>query len=306
MKRLTEGRKMFIIVMAIYIFYGAFFVIFDDFDRRVWTPLSEEWDWHMMGVGIVILVILAFILHRYSHRMDERISREQAEKENTLRRQLTQNIGHELKTPVASILGYTETLKDNPDIAPDIRQQFIERTHSQAERLTHLLSDLSTLNRLDNAPDKVEKERLDLCRLFSDIVQEVQLSLTQHNMTLRNCLPGSIVIRGNQSLLYSVFRNLIDNAINHAGNGTTIELTASELPRHWQFTFSDNGVGIADKHLPHIFERFYRIDKSRSRATGGTGLGLSIVKNAIVMHGGNISVKANQPRGLIFTFTLEK
>lgn len=306
MKRLTEGRKMFIIVLAIYIFYGAFFIIFDDFDRRVWAPLSDSWDWHMMGVGVVVLLVLAFILHRYSRQMDERISREQAEKENVLRRQLTQNIAHELKTPVASILGYTETLMDNPDIDQATRQQFIQRTHHQAERLTSLLSDIATLNRMDYAPDMIQKERVDVARLFSDIVQETQPTLAQHNMTMRNCLPGEVVVEGNPSLIYSIFRNLLDNAINYAGDGTTVEVSVKEQDNAWQFSFSDNGVGIAEEHLPRLFERFYRVDKSRSRKMGGTGLGLSVVKNAVVLHGGTITAQASQPHGLCFLFTLKK
>ena len=297
---------MFIIVMAIYIFYGAFFIIFDDFDRRVWAPLSDSWDWHMLGVGLVVLMVLAFILHRYSRQMDERISREQAEKENSLRRQLTQNIAHELKTPVASILGYTETLMDNPDIDMNTRQQFIQRTHHQAERLTSLLSDIATLNRMDYAPDMIQKERVDVARLFSDIVQEEYQNLTQHNMTLRNCLPGEVIVEGNPSLIYSIFRNLLDNAINYAGQGTTVEVSATEQPNDWQFTFSDNGGGIGEEHLTRLFERFYRVDKSRSRKMGGTGLGLAVVKNAVVHHGGTITAQTCQPHGLQFVFTLRK
>jgi two-component system OmpR family sensor kinase/two-component system phosphate regulon sensor histidine kinase PhoR len=113
-------------------------------------------------------------------------------------------------------------------------------------------------------------------------------------------------VKGNPSLLYSIFRNLMDNAINYAGQGTAIEVSAEKQKDCWHFTFKDNGIGIPDKHLPRIFERFYRIDKGRSRDMGGTGLGLSIVKNAVVLHGGTITVSNIAPQGLRFDFTLSK
>jgi signal transduction histidine kinase len=125
-------------------------------------------------------------------------------------------------------------------------------------------------------------------------------------MTLRNYLPQDIIVQGNYSLLYSIFRNLMDNAINYAGQGTTIEISAQQRPDVWQFTFRDNGIGIPAEHLPRIFERFYRIDKGRSRDMGGTGLGLSIVKNAVVLHGGNITVSTPETGGLIFEFSIKK
>ena len=249
---------------------------------------------------------LAFLLFRYAKRMDERISREQAEKENRMRRELTQNIAHELKTPVASILGYTETILDNPAIDDDTRRQFMVRTHAQAQRLTALLQDISTLNRMDYAKEMIQKERVDVSLLFADIVQETALALQARQMTLRNCLPQGIIVRGNASLLYSVFRNLVDNAINYAGQGTTIEVVATEQPGAWQFAFRDNGIGIPASHLPRLFERFYRLDKGRSRDMGGTGLGLAIVKNAVLLHGGSITVASPATGGLRFDFTLQK
>ena len=123
-------------------------------------------------------------------------------------------------------------------------------------------------------------------------------------MTFKNCLPQDICIQGNWQLLYSIFRNLTDNAINYAGPGTTIMLSAKQEEKGWHFVFSDNGAGVAPVHLPRLFERFYRIDKSRSRQIGGTGLGLAIVKNAVLLHGGQISVSNNPQGGLRFDFTL--
>lgn len=303
MRNLSEGRKMFFSVMAIFMIYAAIFIVFEDYDRNINQPFGEPSDWHLLGFSIIIFIILAYILKRYAHRMDERISREQATKENEMRRQLTHNIAHELKTPVASILGYTETLLDHPNIDEKTRHLFISRTQTQAQRLTALLQDISTLNRMDYAPHVLEKENINVSILVSEIAQETSLALSHRKMTLHNCLPENIWVYGNPSLLYSIFRNLFDNAINYAGENTTIKISAHKQEPYWKFTFHDNGQGIAAEHLPRIFERFYRIDKGRSRSMGGTGLGLAIVKNAVLMHGGNISVESNN--GLTFTFSLK-
>ena len=306
MKHLSEGRKMFVSVMVVFAVYALIFILFEDYDRKFLEPFDEVSDWHLLLFSLVVMAGLAFLLHRYARRMDERISREQAAKENQMRRELTQNIAHELKTPVASILGYTDTILDNPQMTPETQRQFIERTNAQTHRLTALLQDISTLNRMDYAAHQLTMERTDVSAIVGDIVQETAIALEKRHMKLNNCLPQHIVIQGNSSLIYSIFRNLVDNAINYAGEGTTIDISAEQTDDSWMFRFSDNGVGIAPAHLPRIFERFYRIDKSRSRSIGGTGLGLAIVKNAVLLHGGTITARLAEQGGLQFDFTLKK
>ena len=306
MKQLSEGRKMFGSVMVIFAIYAVIFILFEDYDRKFLLPFNEASDWHLLVFSIVVMAGLALLLHRYAKRMDERISREQAVKENKMRRELTQNIAHELKTPVASILGYTDTILDDPQMDDKTRRQFIERTNAQAKRLTALLQDISTLNRMDYAANQLAMERTDISMIVGDVVQETAIAIQKRGMTLRNCLPSGIVVNGNPSLIYSIFRNLVDNAINYAGEGTTIEISAEDGGQYWTFHFSDNGVGIASEYLPRIFERFYRIDKGRSRSLGGTGLGLAIVKNAVLLHGGTISAKPRSEGGLEFEFTMKK
>ena len=234
---------------------------------------------------------------------DLEISRREQDR---LKRQLTQNIAHELKTPVASIQGYIETLKDNENLDESTRRQFLERCHVQCLRLTSLLQDISTLNRMDDARDLMDYEEVDIAQIVDGIVAHTALQMEARRMTFRNLLPSRLVVQGNRSLLYSVFGNLTDNAIAYAGEGTTITLSCSEAPDAWHFTFSDNGIGVPAVHLPLLFERFYRVDKGRSRKMGGTGLGLAIVKNAVVLHGGNISATNNTDGGLRFDFTIRK
>ena len=306
MKKMSEGRKMWVSVMVVFAIYAVIFILFEDYDRRFIKPFDEASDWHLLLFSLIVMVGLGGMLLGYARQMDKRISREQAEKEGRMRRELTQNIAHELKTPVASILGYTETILNTPGIDEDTRNQFIARTHMQAQRLTALLQDISILNRMDYAANVLTMERVDVSQLFADIVQETALAFESREMILTNSLPQGIIVRGNPSLLYSIFRNLIDNALNYAGQGSIVKVYAAEETDYWHFVFADNGVGISPEHLPRIFERFYRIDKGRSRSLGGTGLGLAIVKNAVILHGGTITAKPTQGGGLTFEFSIKE
>lgn len=306
MKKMSEGRKMWVSVMVVFAIYAVIFILFEDYDRRFLKPFDEASDWHLLVFSLLVMAGLGAMLLGYAKQMDKRISREQAEKEGRMRRELTQNIAHELKTPVASILGYTETILNTPGIDEGTRHQFIVRTHLQAQRLTALLQDISILNRMDYAANVLTMERVDVSQLFADIVQETALAFESRKMTLSNSLSQGIIVRGNPSLLYSVFRNLVDNALNYAGQGTVVKVYAVEETDYWHFVFTDNGVGIPPEHLPRIFERFYRIDKGRSRSLGGTGLGLAIVKNAVMLHGGTIIAKPTEGGGLTFEFSIKK
>ncbi len=227
--------------------------------------------------------------------------------QDILKRQLTQNIAHELKTPVASIQGYLETILDNPKINEATKEQFLQRCYAQSQRLTSLLRDISTLNRLDDAPEMLcNFEKINITQVVANIQRETALQMEANNMKFINKLPDDIIISGNSSLIYSVFRNLTDNAIAYAGQGTSITISAKKDEDKWHFTFADNGIGVPKEHLERLFERFYRVDKGRSREMGGTGLGLAIVKNAVHLHGGTISVKNAEAGGLVFSFTLNK
>lgn len=228
------------------------------------------------------------------------------QEQDKLKRQLTQNIAHELKTPVASIQGYLETILDNPHIDEETKKQFLKHSYAQSQRLTSLLQDISTLNRMDDAPEIKENVEVNISQMVEDISKETALQLEKHHMSFIINLPENIIVQGNKSLLYSVFRNLTDNAIAYAGYGTTITLDAVEKNKEWSFAFYDNGIGVANEHLSRIFERFYRVDKGRSRKLGGTGLGLAIVKNAVMIHGGTIQAKNLPTGGLRFDFNIKK
>lgn len=231
----------------------------------------------------------------------------QEEEQIRLKRQLTQNIAHELKTPVSSIQGYLETIVNNENISREKMQTFLERCYAQSNRLSRLLRDISVLTRMDEAANMIDMEKVDISLLVGSIVNEVSLELEEKHITVVNSLKPRIQLRGNYSLLYSIFRNLMDNAISYAGTNIQIHIGCfREDENFYYFSFADTGIGVSPEHLNRLFERFYRVDKGRSRKLGGTGLGLAIVKNAVIIHGGSISAKNNPGGGLEFVFTLAK
>lgn len=232
----------------------------------------------------------------------------QQEEQSRMKQQITQNIAHELKTPVSSIQGYMETILRTPDLQPALLHKFVERSYAQSNRLANLLHDISLLTRITEATDMIDVDVVDLRGLIDGIVADLQPNLQERGMTATVQLPAILIVEGNQSLLYSIFRNLMDNAIAYAGQGSHIRLVCySEDATAWYFSFSDDGVGVPPEHLTRLFERFYRVDKGRSRKLGGTGLGLAIVKNAVAFHGGSINAKPGAGgQGLEFLFSLCK
>lgn len=253
---------------------------------------------------IFLIECILFLDNSYEISIND-ISRQ--EEESRMKRQLTQNVSHELKTPVSSIQGYLETILSNPDLSPDKRQFFLERCYSQSTRLTGLLRDISVLNRLDEASEMFDLTEVNITKLIAEIQKECSQDMEEKHITSEIILPGDPTVFGNNSLLYSIFRNLYDNAIAYAGENIKITVNCyKEDPKYYYFSFSDNGVGIPEEHINRIFERFYRVDKGRSRKIGGTGLGLSIVKNGVNFHKGQISAKSCPGKGVTFFFTLKK
>ncbi len=268
------------------------------------------------------------------------------------KRQLTQNINHELKTPVSCINGYLETILRNPGLSEEQRTAFVGKCYEQSQRLSHLLADLSMITRMEEAPELVEKEEISLSELIAGVVADMQptaegrleivnrfpmgyTAMTEvagvmasdgagvadvaaaNDVVTANDVAGVMAaddttgvadrrIVGNHFFLYSIFRNLLENAVLYSKGSQVVISLVEETEDEYTLSVQDDGVGVDAIHLPRIFERFYRIDKGRSRRLGGTGLGLSIVKNAVALHGGTIRAVQARPSGLAFVFTLKK
>ena len=223
-----------------------------------------------------------------------------------IKKQLTNNINHELKTPVAAIQGYLETLLANPSLDAGRRTEFLEKSCAQIERLRRLLSDVATITRMDEASQVIRKEPVVVNDLIAEVAEEMALKPAEQRLRVNVDFPERVEVVGNPALLSSIFRNLADNAAAYSGGRDIYIRLLDNSPEACTILFADNGIGVSDEHLPHLFERFYRVDKGRSRKLGGTGLGLSIVKNAVMIHGGTISARNRERGGLEFRFTLRK
>ena len=254
--------------------------------------------WFMGAVTVIMLFIGYFLTRREGEAEEMEKSR--------MRRQLTNNINHELKTPLASIQVCVETLGCHPDLPAAKRNEFISRCVSNIQRLKHLLEDVSTITRMDDGGNLIEREDLNLRDIIGEVCDDLVQKAEEKGMLIDNGIQCDMSVNGNMSLMSSVFHNLVDNAIAYSGGSVVRIRRIRESDGEVTITVEDDGVGVAPQHLPRLFERFYRVDKGRSRQAGGTGLGLAIVKNAVIIHGGSISVDNKPSGGLIFTVSLPK
>lgn len=228
---------------------------------------------------------------------------QQQEKER-IKKQLTNNINHELKTPVASIQVCVETLLAHENMDAAKRREFLERCLANAGRLKRLLADVALITRMDDGGKVIIRGPVDLTEIIAAVAEDSRPGADAKGILIENTIGTPLPMTGNPDLLESVFRNLIENAVAYSG-GSLISLKIVALqPDKVTLSVSDNGCGVPPEHIGHLFERFYRVDKGRSRASGGTGLGLSIVRNAVVLHNGSIRVDNRTSGGLNFTISL--
>lgn len=228
------------------------------------------------------------------------------EEKARITRQMTNNINHEIKTPVGIIRGYLESILSDPEMDDATRTRFLERMLNNVERLSTLLNDISTMTRLENGADKIATAKIDMYDLVFQIDYDMDVNKLAGSMEFVYDIPLNCYVMGNAGLIQGMICGLIRNSAMYSG-GTKIGLKLiSENERFYVFTFYDNGRGVSEDHIPHLFERFYRVDTGRTRKQGGTGLGLSIVKSTINNHGGTISVHNRSTGGLEFIFSLPK
>lgn len=269
-----------------------------------------EADWTFLIVMISITLAMSVVAYFTTRRLGqdiERVNRYEAEQErNRLKRQLTNNINHELKTPVASIQVCLETLLSGIALSEEKRQELIERCYTHNERLRRLLNDVSLITRMEDGSALINRERVVINEIIDEVAEELGVMPEEERLMLNTDFGDEVVVNGNPSLIGSIFRNLTENAIAYS-EGKNIHITLLENnDKECRIRFEDDGKGVGQKHLPHLFERFYRVDKGRSRQKGGTGLGLAIVKHAVQFHGGTITVTNRPEGGLRFDFTLSK
>ncbi len=278
------------------------------YSNTLYDLLEADWTFLIAMISISLAMsILAYFSTRRLGKDIERVNCYEAEQEkNRLKRQLTNNINHELKTPVASIQVCLETLLSGITLSEEKRLELIERCYTHNERLRRLLSDVSLITRMEDGSVLISREPVIINEIINEVAEELNVMPEEERLTLHTDFKEKVTIEGNTSLIGSIFSNLTENAITYSeGKNIYIKLLEN-TEEQVSIRFEDDGKGVSKEQLPRLFERFYRVDKGRSRQKGGTGLGLAIVKHAVQFHGGTITVVNRPNGGLRFDFSLKK
>jgi two-component system phosphate regulon sensor histidine kinase PhoR len=218
-----------------------------------------------------------------------------------MRRIFVANVSHELRTPLTVLSGYVETLHDMNTLDAGDLKKHLSTMHEQAARMQRLVDDLLTLSKLETAPPARRDESVDIPALLAGLKEQAEILSGEHHHRITLEADLDLNLRGRREELHSAFMNLINNAVRYTPTGGAIQLKWTAAGDSARFSVTDSGEGIAPEHIPHLTERFYRVDSARSRATGGTGLGLSIVKHVLLRHDAYLDVQSEVGKGSIFT-----
>lgn len=233
---------------------------------------------------------------------------EDLQKVEQFRKEFLGNLSHELKTPLFNIQGYVHTLLDGAMDDPKFAKQFLERTSKSIERLSSLVDDLDEISKLERGETSIVKENFDIEKLAKEVIESMELKAKEKLITLyiKEGINKHYPAHADKEKIRQVFTNLVVNSIKYGKEKGTTSISFYDMEDNILVEVTDNGIGIEEKHLPRLFERFYRIDKHRSRDQGGTGLGLAIVKHILEAHNETINVRSSVGVGTTFAFTLRK
>lgn len=247
--------------------------------------------------------LLDYIDNIYHEILKER---EKFKQLDSYRKEYLGNVSHELKTPLFNVQGYISTLLDDGYIDEKILLEYLKKADKNVERMINIIDDLETISQLESGAMMLDYEQFDIVALITEVFEQMEISAHQKNIKLKLIKQNDYCfVNADKFRIRQVLSNLISNSIKYGKDNGTTEVHITTQKNKAIITVSDNGIGIEEKHLPRIFERFYRVDKGRSREQGGTGLGLAIVKHIIEAHKQTISVKSKPSSGTSFTFTLD-
>lgn len=255
-------------------------------------------------------IVLIYV--RWQRTLAERnrqaaIAKKEEEEKAKLKRELTNNINHELKTPVSAISLELETILTHRDKLSETQlTMLLNRCKANSDRLLNMIKDILALNRLEEGAENIQRELLSLRDIVDEVTDNLLPKAEDAGIGFEINLPDTMMMLGNGPLLESIFNNLVNNSILYSGGSTISIFLQQEDEKSYRIIIGDDGTGIPEEHLEHIFDRFYRIESGRSRKKGGSGIGLAIVKSAAQFHGGDITVRNLPTGGLEFTLTLSK
>ena len=239
---------------------------------------------------------------------DRKLEIQKLKDQEEFRREFIGNLAHELKTPIFSIQGYILTLLEGGIEDEEVSVEFLRRAAKGVDRITHIIEDLDTITKFESGRLELNSKPFDILDLASEVMKDLEMKAQKKavNLTFKEEYDGKMSVLGDRGRIGQVFTNLIANSINYSSEGGKTEIRFYDLDKQLLIEVADNGIGIDEKHLPRLFERFYRVDKSRARHEGGSGLGLSIVKHIIESHNQRINVRSTVGVGSTFSFTLQK
>ena len=253
--------------------------------------------------------ILAEVNQDVAHWAEEKIEEiKDLQKTDNFRKEFVGNLAHELKTPIFNIQGYLDTLAENDDMDSELRRKFLDRAISSCERLEHLVSDLDEISQLESGAIMLKIVRFDILQLAHDVCESLEKFASEKkvNLFVKDGPFNELWVQADRNKIEQVLINLIVNSVNYGNEGGETRIRFYDMNDNILVEVADNGIGIAKEHLARLFERFYRVDKSRSRHEGGSGLGLAICKHIIESHQQTLSVRSTEEVGSTFGFTIKK
>jgi two-component system phosphate regulon sensor histidine kinase PhoR len=253
--------------------------------------------------ALPLALILIVILKRSNDAKDNKMR-----KLETVRKDFVANVSHELKTPVTAIKGFVETLLEGALESREDAHRFLSIILRQADRINAIIEDLLTLSRLEEEEKRslIIIEEIDVVPVLRRVVHDASHAARDKKIGMRLEVPDKLVFPINANLIEQAVLNLVDNAIKYSDSGSNVTIALAQAPTEIVIEIKDSGSGIPEEHLSRIFERFYRVDKARSRKVGGTGLGLAIVKHIAQVHGGMARVQSTVGKGSVFSIHLPK
>ena len=279
-------------------------------DESIFIVRSGLW----IFVGIYLIGMILLGIHIYLNmvkpvgRAHEDLKRaaEESKRAEMIRKEFVANVSHELKTPLTSISGFIETLQQGAAEDPEIRTRFIDIIAIETSRLKRLIEDLLVLSDIENRKESADVQEFSAKEEIEKTVQTLQPIAEDKNVELITGFDEDVVILGSPDRFRQMMVNLIENAVKYSEEGDRVWIEARKLDTKVQVTVKDEGIGIAEEHLDRLFERFYRVDKSRSAKAGGTGLGLSIVKHIAALFNAELKVESKVGEGSIFYVIFER
>jgi two-component system, OmpR family, phosphate regulon sensor histidine kinase PhoR len=345
MKNIAPKNSLFIIALMLAVFISASIAIYMEihFGKIKWSAIGLFFFISFISCLLLIVCIHFFILKKvdlllqtvknfranadnpsphplYSRNNidnlnleiiawaeDRKNEIERLKKLEVYRKEFLGNVSHELKTPIFNIQGYVLTLLDGGLEDPSINRNYLERAEKSVDRMITIIDDLEAISQLETGELQIEPERFDLIALAKDVAEAQEMKATAKGIILT--LPKDskpVFVFADRFRIRQVFVNLIVNSVKYGKEYGETKIRLYDVGETIMVEIADNGIGIEKQHLPRLFERFYRVDKSRSREQGGTGLGLAIVKHIIEAHNQNITVMSTEGAGTVFSFSLKK